>query len=261
MSENSTSVSEENAMLRPAGRRVNPDSIGTLRFTIAGAVILAATSFLVSFAGLTSIAVWAGIPAWMGWALPVFIDMAIIVYAMAILIHRSRGEKTTASWISLTGFTAVSVFANGAHALSVPQTEQWHAIVGAVLAALAPVAVFSAVEELGRLVIDQAPRKRAKKAAKVNTRIAPIVTAQLPLLPVAVPSRLTSNVTAIAGNGRGVDQALIEWAATQSPEDITAVAIAARLNVSPRTGFNRLTALRSNHPELFPDQTAVGGQA
>jgi hypothetical protein len=261
MSSNSTQQIEENAMLRPAGRRVNPDSIGTLRFTIAGAIILAGTSFLVSFAGLTSIAVWTGIPAWMGWALPVFIDMAIIVYAMAILIHRSRGEKTTASWVSLTGFTLVSVFANGAHALSVPQSEQWHAIVGAVLAALAPIAVFSAVEELGRLVIDQAPTKQAKKVAKRNAAASPTtVSPRVPPPQLYLPLVSPSNVTAITTASISVDPDLASWAATQPTSAITAVAIGKLLGVSSRTGQKRLNDLRVFHPEVFradPQQKAV----
>lgn len=136
-------------------RRINPDSIQTLWFTVGIVGILAATSFMVSFAGLTEVAKWVGVPSWMSWTVPAFIDLSIIAYSLAVLVHRSRGETTWASWLSLGLFTGVSVIANAAHALSFPHENSWQAWIGAGIAALAPVGVFAATEELGRLAVEQ----------------------------------------------------------------------------------------------------------
>lgn len=107
---------------------------------------------MVSFNGLRDVAAWVGLPLWMRWAVPVFIDIAILAYSLAAVIHKSRGESVRTTWITLGVFTATSVVANAAHALSVGQGETVvQRTIGAVIAALAPIAVFAATEELSRL--------------------------------------------------------------------------------------------------------------
>lgn len=140
--------------------RIRIDSLRMLWFTVGLVGFLAVASFLVSFAGLVEVAVWVGVPPWMRWAIPVFVDVAILAYSLAVLIHRSRGDQTWPSWISLGGFTAVSVVANASHALSVDHSVAWQSWIGAGLAALAPVAIFTATEELGRLAVER-PRHQA----------------------------------------------------------------------------------------------------
>ena len=138
---------------RRGSDRINPDSMTTLWFTVGLVCFLAVASFMVSFTGLHEVAAWAGLPVWLRWAVPVFIDVAILAYTMAVLIHRHRGERTWASWVSLAGFTLFSMVANGAHALSIGHPDDVQRIIGAAVAALAPLAVFAATEQLGRLVI------------------------------------------------------------------------------------------------------------
>ncbi|MGY4543604.1 hypothetical protein ACVWY0_003544 [Arthrobacter sp. UYNi723] len=133
--------------------RINPDSMATLWLTVCLVGFLAVASFMVSFTGLHEVAAWAGLPVWLRWAVPVFIDVAILAYTLAVLIHRHRGERTWASWISLGGFTVFSMVANAAHALSIPHPDFGQQIIGAAIASLAPLAVFAATEQLGRLVI------------------------------------------------------------------------------------------------------------
>lgn len=133
--------------------RINPDSIVTLWLTVGLVCFLAVASFMVSFTGLHEVAEWAGLPLWLRWAVPVFIDVAILAYTMAVLIHRHRGERTWASWVSLAGFTLFSMIANGAHALSIPHPDEVQRVIGAAVASMAPVAVFAATEQLGRLAI------------------------------------------------------------------------------------------------------------
>lgn len=131
----------------------------TLWLTVGLVCFLAVASFMVSFTGLHEVAAWAGLPVWLRWAVPVFIDVAILAYTMAVLIHRHRGERTWASWLSLAGFTLFSVVANGAHALSIDHPDDVQRIIGAAVASMAPVAVFAATEQLGRLVIRRPERR------------------------------------------------------------------------------------------------------
>ncbi|WP_422759320.1 DUF2637 domain-containing protein [Paenarthrobacter sp. C1] len=155
---------------RGRAHRINPDSIVTLWFTVGLVCFLAVASFMVSFTGLHEVAAWAGLPVWLRWAVPVFIDVAILAYTMAVLIHRHRGERTWASWVSLGGFTLFSVVANGAHALSVEHPDEVQRIIGAAVAALAPVAVFAATEQLGRLVIRRPDPKESPESLPTVTQ-------------------------------------------------------------------------------------------
>ncbi|MHA7170046.1 DUF2637 domain-containing protein [Arthrobacter bambusae] len=154
--------------------RINPDSLGALWLTVGLVGFLAVASFMVSFTGLHEVAAWAGLPAWLGWAVPMFIDVAILAYTLAVLIHRHRGEKTWASWLSLAGFTLFSVIANAAHALSIPHPDAGQQIIGAATAAMAPVAVFAATEQLGRLVIRR-PEPPVSTAAPASVEPAPVL--------------------------------------------------------------------------------------
>lgn len=148
--------------------RINPDSMVTLWLTVGLVGFLAVASFMVSFTGLHEVAAWAGLPEWLRWAVPVFIDVAILAYTLAVLIHRHRGERTWASWLSLAGFTVFSMVANGAHALSIPHPDMGQQIIGAAVASLAPLAVFAATEQLGRLVIRR-PEDETVPAALVES--------------------------------------------------------------------------------------------
>lgn len=133
--------------------RIDPDTRG-VQWTVVGLVgLLGLTSFVVSFRALHDVAAWAGIGPGLQWAVPVFIDGAILTYALAVLVHRSRGESVWPSWTSLAVFTAMSVAANAAHAVAAPQELWWQTWVGAALAALAPLGVFAATEQMARLVV------------------------------------------------------------------------------------------------------------
>lgn len=168
-SRGSTLVSDTVAPATPRTSRIDPDTRG-VQWTVVGLVgLLGLTSFAVSFRALHDVAAWAGIGPGLQWAVPVFIDGAILTYALAVLVHRSRGESVWPSWISLAVFTAMSVAANAAHAVAAPQEVWWQTWVGAALAALAPLGVFAATEQMARLVVLR-PQDR-----------------QAPVEPVAVP--------------------------------------------------------------------------
>lgn len=151
------------AASRPArGRRVNPDSGPFIRLIVAGVTILGLVAFAISFVALMEVAAWLGLPSWMAWAVPVFIDLAILVYAAAVLVHRARGERTIASWTALTIFTLLSVVANSAHALAYGSTDSWQSLVGAGMAAMVPIAIFTATEQLARVAVED-PKTRDRE--------------------------------------------------------------------------------------------------
>lgn len=149
-------------------RRINPDSHKMLWIAVGLVGFVGAISFMVSFAGLVAVAEWAGLPPAMRWAVPIFIDAAILVYSIAVLIHRSRGEKTWASWTSLGAFTLVSVLANVGHVLLMPErsTNEFQTLIGALVAGMAPIGVFAATEELGRMAIARPSRRQAAHNAE-----------------------------------------------------------------------------------------------
>lgn len=144
--------------------RINPDSRQMLWLAVSLVGFVGAISFMVSFAGLVAVAEWAGLPPAMRWTVPIFIDTAILVYSIAVLVHRSRGEKTWASWLSLGAFTFVSVLANVGHVLLLDQNvDSFKTGIGAIVAGMAPIGVFAATEELGRLAIARPQRRRAEE--------------------------------------------------------------------------------------------------
>lgn len=175
-----------------AGRRINPDSLKTLWFTVGAVAILGLTSFMVSFNGLHDVAAWVGLPWWMRWAVPVFIDIAILAYSMAAVIHRARGEATWPTWLTLGVFTVVSVVANAAHALAKGEGEtavqSW---IGAGIASMAPLAVFAATEQISRLAFatDTAPQYTPQDEFVTAEELTPTVAAAGPVEAPRAPQR------------------------------------------------------------------------
>lgn len=121
-----------------APARINPDSPITLSAAIVLIGLLMIVSFTMSSTALMDVARWAAIPRRLAWALPVLIDGAIIVFTLAMLIFRARGESTVFAWSGLAGFTGVSVAANAAHAAASGEVSDWRTWVGAALAGLTP---------------------------------------------------------------------------------------------------------------------------
>src|SRR5690625_4950465 len=134
-------------------KRINPDSRVFLRVVVGGVFVAGLVAFAISFVALYSVAEWLGLPSWMWWAVPVFIDLAILVYAGLVLVHKSRGEGTWPSWMALGAFTALSVVANGAHTLAHSHEAQWQAYIGVLIAGMVPIAIFVATEQLSRVAI------------------------------------------------------------------------------------------------------------
>lgn len=152
-------------------RRVNPDDGRFIRLVVGGVVIAGVVAFAISFTALYEVAEWLGLPPFMWWAVPVFIDLAILVYAASVLVHKARGERTLASWAALATFTALSVFANAAHAWAYGQghDQAWQAVVGAVIAGMVPVAIFVATEQLSRVAVEDPTSRRTELREQTRT--------------------------------------------------------------------------------------------
>ncbi|QCU77998.1 DUF2637 domain-containing protein [Citricoccus sp. SGAir0253] len=157
---------------RRGSRRIDPDDGRFIRLVVGGVVLAGVVAFAISFTALYEVASWLGLPPSMWWAVPVFIDLAILVYAASVLVHKARGERTLASWAALGTFTALSVFANAAHAWSYAQNhdQRWQGVVGAVVAGMVPVAIFVATEQLSRVAVENPESRRndLRKSARME---------------------------------------------------------------------------------------------
>lgn len=132
--------------------RINPDSRAVLVVATVATAALALVSFLLSFNGLSEAAAWANVPSWLAWALPAYVDGAILVYTLAALVFRARGESARLEWAALGVFAALSVAANGVHAWTTAP-EGLQVALGVILAALAPVSVVMTTHTIARLVV------------------------------------------------------------------------------------------------------------
>lgn len=131
--------------------RINPDSRPVLWAVATGTALVFLASFALSSVALFDVAGWAHVPHGLAWAVPVMLDVALVVYSLSALVRRARGQSARFSWFLLAFFTVVSLVGNAAHAVGVPDSAR--PIVGAVVVALAPVAALAALENLAGLIV------------------------------------------------------------------------------------------------------------
>lgn len=152
-------------------KRINPDSGLFIRVVMGGVMVAGLVAFAISFVSLYQVAEWLGLPPWMWWAVPTFIDLAILVYAGLVLVHQARGERTWPSWLALGAFTLLSVIANSAHALSHGHDAAWQAYVAVLIAAMVPVAIFVATEQLSRVAIEDLNSRKSEIQEQVELEV------------------------------------------------------------------------------------------
>lgn len=136
------------------------------------AVAVAVASFAVSFTGLISAAGWAGIPPVLRPAVPLVVDLSILVFTVAAVVARARGEDVRLAWSAVAFFTVVSMMTNATHALaddiSTAQTLP-ALIIGAFIAGLMPLACLIATHTAVSVAVAPAQgsktaRQRAERA-------------------------------------------------------------------------------------------------
>jgi len=131
--------------------KINPDSRPVLVAIATGTALVFLASFALSFNALVDVSGWARVPSWLAWAVPVMLDVALVVYSLSALVRRARGQSAKFSWLLLSFFTVVSLLGNAAHSLGIPAWAQ--PLVGTVVVALAPVAALAALENLAGLIV------------------------------------------------------------------------------------------------------------
>lgn len=135
-----------------APARINPDTRPALVLAMLACAGLAGVSFVLSFAGLSAIAPWAAVPPHLSALVPLFIDVAILVYTYSALAATARAESAARAWTWVALWTLVSSAANAAHAWSFGPGG-WQGIVGACLAALFPIGTLLAMHEIASRMI------------------------------------------------------------------------------------------------------------
>ncbi len=134
-------------MTHPKAARISPDS-RPIAYGAAGlATLIYLGAFATSFFGQASLAAYMLIPQQLQYVAPAVVDLALILFTLATLVRKSRGESTLVANLATGFWTAVSIGANVSHVLipAGPPTS-WTAGIyaGAALSALMPLAALGA---------------------------------------------------------------------------------------------------------------------
>lgn len=155
-----------------APARLAADDIRFFLVILSGVVAFALASFTASFAGQYAMAANTGLPTYLWWLVPLFIDLPIIVLSLATLIFRARGQHVWHTWAVVILLTGLSSAINVAHVYGVSTAEAGiGTALGAVVMGGAPWLVLVSFEELGRLGIKPPePKKPVPPARKTPTK-------------------------------------------------------------------------------------------
>lgn len=139
--------------------RIQPDTKGVLNTSFIMSAVVLGTSFLISYFTLAAAAEWMRLPSelpWLRFAVPGFIELAIILSSVFYAIERSRGGKGRQFMAVQWTLTLVAAFANAAHTIREWGAdwglENWESLVGTALAAAAPLVVVWVSKSLSRIV-------------------------------------------------------------------------------------------------------------
>lgn len=134
---------------------------------ITGIGVAFLASAIVSFNGITSVALFVGLSqAWMSGLFFFFIELMYLLFLVAYLVLSSRidedgePEKTSGALWGMIAFGGIAVLANGFHTLdywewSWVEPRMW---AGMILSISAPIAIISASKMASRIVFAKAVR-------------------------------------------------------------------------------------------------------
>ncbi|MDF2695264.1 MAG: hypothetical protein K0S65_3647 [Labilithrix sp.] len=152
-----------------AGARFNADHIGIYRAVNLGVLISALAAVLISWNGLAYVGQWLLLPPHFTWLVPVMIDVPIVVFTLATLSRRSRGESIWLLNFAAYLLTSISALANFLHVAAERPLNTIEGAVGSSLAALAPMLVLLTTEALGTLITkppsENSPRSKMSRLA------------------------------------------------------------------------------------------------
>lgn len=146
----------------------------SLAFTRLAAVAITlgigVASFVLSFAALADLAARSGIPERLAWLWPLIVDGTILQATMAVVALSGRegqGRNRRYFWIVLSAAAAVSVVANGWHAVLPTEAplSPWLAV---AIAVVAPVSLLASTHGLSLLIRVTSPRAGRRRLEEVQ---------------------------------------------------------------------------------------------
>lgn len=159
-----------------------------IRTAIAATVLIGTGAFILSFAALTDLAVYAGIPTTLAWIWPVIVDGMIVAATFAIVaLNDDEPHALRYPWALLIFGSVVSTAANSLHAIVNVSTEALP-VIAAVVAAMPPIVLLSITHLTVHLFQRQSAAAVRKPVAKRARRAeAPVVKASPKLVEAAEP--------------------------------------------------------------------------
>ncbi|RAN79324.1 hypothetical protein B5P43_15555 [Bacillus sp. SRB_336] len=134
---------------RKRAARILPDSRLFAYVVVASVIAIFLASAAVSFQGQAALAeTYMHLTGPTRFLVPVIIDASLLVYAASALVRRARGESVRLAVAASAFWMAVSITANVVHAL-----QPASVIVGAALAALAPIAILMSSVTIESLLV------------------------------------------------------------------------------------------------------------
>lgn len=136
--------------------RIQVDQVITLNSWLIGVMIAFVASAIVSFNGITAVAVFVGLSAgWMAFLFFFFIELMYLLFLVAYLLLESRdGENSRGALAGMIFFAGVAVLANAFHTFDFWQWafDEPRAWAGVVLSVSAPIAIISASKMASRVI-------------------------------------------------------------------------------------------------------------
>jgi hypothetical protein len=153
------------AQEKKRAKKIQVDQRVVLWSWLIGIGIAFLASAVISFNGITSVAIFVGLSqSWMAWLFFFFIEVMYLLFLVAYLILASRvdnegkQEKTGGSLVGMISFGGIAVLANAFHTLdfwewAYLEPRMWG---GLVLSVSAPIAIISASKMASRIVFAKA---------------------------------------------------------------------------------------------------------
>ncbi|MHC5795352.1 DUF2637 domain-containing protein [Lacisediminihabitans sp. FW035] len=141
--------------IRTSSARIRPDSRWVV-YVVAGFVgVILIAAFSVSFEGQMTVAAWAGLRDAARLAVPAAIDSSIVVFTVAAVVLRARGESTGFPWAVVGAFTVVSMAFNVLHVLipALARGIESQDVVGSTVSGLMPLLILLSTHMSTRLLV------------------------------------------------------------------------------------------------------------
>ena len=159
-----------------AGTRLDPrGSTGFSILVISMVLLVGVSAAVASFEGQMAVADWAMLRGPRAVVVPIVIDGSIVVFSLAAILKRSRGQSTLLSWTFVGVFTAISIAANALHVLiESPGTDEmmiFKSVGGAFIAGVMPVSIWLVTHILTDLLVERPSLSREDLRAQITQEI------------------------------------------------------------------------------------------